>query len=175
MLACRTDDGSYTLYGATSFGIGSGCLKPGYGKVFVRVSNYVDWVKTESAKMSSLVDTPDTDITSDAEEEHEETTAVSAITIEPVGCGIQAPGYDPTLKFNKKLTRIIGGDYAKPHSWPWQTFLLSEDRINETHAYTSQCGSSLVRVTDDVEASDILVTAAHCVTSDDPDGYEYIT
>jgi len=72
-----------------------------------------------------------------------------------VGCGKQASQYQPVLP--NKSTRIIGGNTAKPHSWPWQVSLRSgESRFHF-------CGGSLLRVHEDKEESDIVLTAAHCV------------
>lgn len=78
-----------------------------------------------------------------------------------VGCGTQAPNYKPTLT---KTTRIIGGSEAKPHSWPWLVALDLSSISFQTCSTNFQCGSSLIRIRDGVEESDILLTAAHCVT-----------
>jgi len=89
----------------------------------------------------------------------------------PVGCGVQGDNYKPTLG---KVTRIIGGTIAKPHSWPWQVKLVTDT----LDGYVSGCGSSLVRVNPNKEESDILITAAHCVTwkksqdTDNPKQYD---
>jgi len=77
----------------------------------------------------------------------------------PVGCGRQAAAYQPILN---KSHRIIGGTEAKPNSWPW----LVTMKIDLGGGYGATCGSSLIRVKDNVDASDILVTAAHCVTKE---------
>jgi len=79
----------------------------------------------------------------------------------PVGCGKQAPAYSPVMA--RKFQRIIGGKEAKPHSWPW---LVSLD-VNFKNGYGARCGGSLIRVKDSMEKSDILVTAAHCVTKEE--------
>lgn len=47
--------------------------------------------------------------------------------------------------------RIVGGEEAKPHAWPWQALLYCS---NGTFPY--MCGGSLV-------ADKWVITAAHCV------------
>jgi hypothetical protein len=81
----------------------------------------------------------------------------------PVGCGKQAPAYSPTVTRSSKFNRIIGGKEAKPHSWPWLVTLSVDFR----NGYGAGCGASLIRVKDGIEKSDIIVTAAHCVTKED--------
>lgn len=46
------------------------------------------------------------------------------------------------------LSRVVNGQDASPHSWPWQISL----RVNGSHI----CGGSLI-------SADWIVTAAHCV------------
>ncbi|XP_068694785.1 chymotrypsinogen B-like [Montipora foliosa] len=58
------------------------------------------------------------------------------------------------------FTRIVNGDDAAPHAWPWQVSL----RVNGHHI----CGGSLIR-------RNWIVTAAHCVRSYPyPDGYTVV-
>jgi secreted trypsin-like serine protease len=81
-----------------------------------------------------------------------------------VGCGRQAYGNDPNLPSN---ARIIGGSHAKRFSWPW----MVSNQVNGGHF----CGGTLIRVKDNVEASDVILTAAHCVGPtklDDPNNYK---
>ena len=54
-----------------------------------------------------------------------------------VGCGMR-PAF----------SRVVNGQDASPHSWPWQVSL----RVRGGHI----CGGSLIR-------DDWIVTAAHCV------------
>jgi len=56
------------------------------------------------------------------------------------------------------LKRIVGGIEATPHSIPWQVSLRRKG--NPAGHF---CGGSLVRVNDQ-DKSDIVVTAAHCIT-----------
>lgn len=79
----------------------------------------------------------------------------------PVGCGKQAAAYSPTIGKVANM-RIIGGAEAKPHSWPWQVYLMSASE-DGSGSYGA-CGASLIRVKADKEESDILITAGHCVT-----------
>jgi len=74
-----------------------------------------------------------------------------------VGCGRQAPQYQPNLT---RFKRIIGGYEARAHSWPWLVTL------NIAQGEGHICGASLLRVSENSEESDILLTAAHCVTQE---------
>jgi hypothetical protein len=94
---------------------------------------------------------------------HASVTCVAAVASAPVGCGKQAAQYQPSIN---KFQRIIGGTNAKPYSWPWLVN-LNTDLGN---GYQALCGSSLIRVRDNVEQSDILITAAHCVTDEATQG-----
>jgi len=78
----------------------------------------------------------------------------------PVGCGKQATGFQPTTQ--RKFQRIIGGSEAKPHTWPW----LVSMSVDFGNGMGAGCGSSLLRVRDNQEQSDIVLTAAHCVTEE---------
>lgn len=65
------------------------------------------------------------------------------------GCGSRPAG-----------ARVVGGENAMPHSWPWQISL----RVNGRHI----CGGSLIR-------PDWVVTAAHCVNHNpNPSGYTVV-
>ncbi|XP_031574197.1 chymotrypsinogen B-like isoform X2 [Actinia tenebrosa] len=56
--------------------------------------------------------------------------------------------------------RVVNGENAQPHSWPWQISL----RVNGRHI----CGGSLIR-------PDWVVTAAHCVDRNPrPSGYTVV-
>lgn len=56
--------------------------------------------------------------------------------------------------------RVVNGDNASPHSWPWQVSL----RVNNGHI----CGGSLIN-------NQWVVTAAHCVERNPrPSGYTVV-
>ena len=56
--------------------------------------------------------------------------------------------------------RVVNGDNASPHAWPWQISL----RVNGRHI----CGGSLI-------AKDWVITAAHCVARNPrPSGYTVV-
>ena len=58
------------------------------------------------------------------------------------------------------FSRVVNGQDANPHSWPWQISL----RVRGRHI----CGGSLIR-------PDWIVTAAHCVDRDpSPSGYTVV-
>ncbi|KAJ7999397.1 hypothetical protein DPEC_G00193980 [Dallia pectoralis] len=49
-------------------------------------------------------------------------------------------------------TRVVGGEEARPHSWPWQVSLQVQSR----RAFFHKCGGSLIK-------TGWVMTAAHCV------------
>ena len=56
--------------------------------------------------------------------------------------------------------RVVNGENASPHAWPWQISL----RVNGRHI----CGGSLIK-------NDWVVTAAHCVDRNpSPSGYTVV-
>lgn len=65
-------------------------------------------------------------------------------------CGISSNAPDSS--------RIVGGEEARPHSWPWQVSLwcryvdVEEQRRSEGH----RCGGTII-------SNKWIVTAAHCV------------
>ncbi|XP_068097792.1 chymotrypsin-like elastase family member 3B isoform X3 [Hyperolius riggenbachi] len=61
------------------------------------------------------------------------------------GCGV--PTYAPS-------SRVVNGEDAKPHSWPWQVSL----QYKSGDAFYHTCGGSLI-------APNWVLTAAHCISS----------
>ncbi|KAM8927923.1 chymotrypsin-like elastase family member 3B [Pelodytes ibericus] len=61
------------------------------------------------------------------------------------GCG--TPSYSPNI-------RVVNGENAAPHSWPWQISLQYEKENSFHHT----CGGSLI-------APNWVLTAAHCISS----------
>lgn len=47
--------------------------------------------------------------------------------------------------------RIVGGDEAEPHSWPWQALIVCRNFL-----VTKHCGGSII-------SDKWVITAAHCV------------
>lgn len=68
------------------------------------------------------------------------------MTLSSLGCG-KRPGF----------ARVVNGEDAAQHSWPWQISL----RVRDRHI----CGGSLIK-------PDWIVTAAHCVDRN-PSPYNY--
>jgi len=80
----------------------------------------------------------------------------SATNIPPGTCGQTQT--DP-MSGRRSLHRIVGGNEAKLHSNPWIVSL----RVGfEPHRMPHDCGGTLIRVSDTVEETDIVITAAHC-------------
>jgi len=63
-----------------------------------------------------------------------------------IACGTQAPGYEPIG--TDGLGKIIGGQHAKPHSWPWAAALMPKDEL-------VWCGATLID-------KRWLISAGHC-------------
>ncbi|XP_023697366.1 elastase 2 [Paramormyrops kingsleyae] len=63
------------------------------------------------------------------------------------GCG--KPTFPPIL------SRVVGGEDARPHSWPWQ---ISLQYLGSTGAYHHTCGGTLID-------SQWVLTAAHCINN----------
>uniref|UniRef100_A0A8D2N2H8 Peptidase S1 domain-containing protein n=1 Tax=Zonotrichia albicollis TaxID=44394 RepID=A0A8D2N2H8_ZONAL len=60
------------------------------------------------------------------------------------GCGV--PSYPPLV------TRVVGGEDARPYSWPWQVSLQYYSNGKWSHT----CGGTLI-------ATNWVMTAAHCI------------
>ncbi|XP_045715046.1 chymotrypsin-C [Phyllostomus hastatus] len=74
-------------------------------------------------------------------------TVLAALLACASSCGV--PTFLPNL-----AARVVGGDNARPHSWPWQISLqyLRDDTWRHT------CGGTLI-------ASNFVLTAAHCISN----------
>ncbi|XP_075417900.1 chymotrypsin-C-like [Tenrec ecaudatus] len=74
-------------------------------------------------------------------------TVLAALLACASSCGV--PSFLPNLS-----TRVVGGENARPHSWPWQISLqyLRDDTWRHT------CGGTLI-------ASNYVLTAAHCISN----------
>uniref|UniRef100_K7FB59 pancreatic elastase II n=1 Tax=Pelodiscus sinensis TaxID=13735 RepID=K7FB59_PELSI len=68
------------------------------------------------------------------------------LTAGALGCG--NPAYPPLL------TRVVGGEDARPFSWPWQVSLT----YNYNDGWYHTCGGTLI-------APNWVMTAAHCISS----------
>lgn len=62
------------------------------------------------------------------------------------GCGV--PTYAPAV------SRVVGGEDAKPNSWPWQASL----QYSSSGTWRHTCGGTLI-------ATNWVMTAAHCISS----------
>lgn len=57
-------------------------------------------------------------------------------------------------------TRIVNGYTANPNSWPWTVLIKYKDPKTK---YSITCGGVLVGTAQNPNASDIVITTAHCV------------
>ncbi|XP_056130468.1 chymotrypsin-C-like [Lampris incognitus] len=73
-----------------------------------------------------------------------------ALVVGAYGCGL--PTFPPVV------TRVVGGQDVRPHSWPWQISL----QYNRQGQWRHTCGGTLI-------SDQWVVTAAHCISS----GKEY--
>ncbi|XP_064443632.1 chymotrypsin-C [Mirounga angustirostris] len=62
-------------------------------------------------------------------------------------CGV--PTFQPNLS-----ARVVGGDSARPHSWPWQISL----QYLKNGKWRHTCGGTLI-------ANNYVLTAAHCISN----------
>jgi len=71
---------------------------------------------------------------------------------EPCACG--CPSIEPIFTERTTATaRVVNGETARPHSWPWQMLLLV---VDEDQTPVSYCGATLF-------TDRHILTAAHCV------------
>ncbi|KAM5248701.1 chymotrypsin-like elastase family member 2A [Ctenodactylus gundi] len=71
---------------------------------------------------------------------------LSALVAGALSCG--------TSRYQPQLSRVVGGQTAKPNSWPWQASLQYSSGGRWYHT----CGGSLV-------ATNWVLTAAHCISN----------
>uniref|UniRef100_A0A8C3SXX3 Peptidase S1 domain-containing protein n=1 Tax=Chelydra serpentina TaxID=8475 RepID=A0A8C3SXX3_CHESE len=64
--------------------------------------------------------------------------------VHPYSCGV--PAYPPYV------ARVVGGEDANPHSWPWQISL----QYDKSGVWAHTCGGTLI-------ATNWVLTAAHCI------------
>jgi len=79
---------------------------------------------------------------------------------EDIPCGTQAPGNEPIHVDG--TWRVVGGEHAKPHSWPWAAALMKDGPYPDA----VYCGATLID-------KRWLISAAHCFSESKmaADGY----
>ncbi|XP_017725007.1 PREDICTED: chymotrypsin-C isoform X3 [Rhinopithecus bieti] len=75
-------------------------------------------------------------------------TVLAALLACASSCGV--PSFPPNLS-----ARVVGGETARPHSWPWQISL----QYLKNNTWWHTCGGTLI-------ASNFVLTAAHCISND---------
>ncbi|NWZ12659.1 CEL2A elastase, partial [Agelaius phoeniceus] len=73
-------------------------------------------------------------------------THILFLCLPAFGCGV--PAYPPLV------SRVVGGENARPYSWPWQVSL----QYNANGKWSHTCGGTLI-------ATNWVMTAAHCISS----------
>ncbi|XP_033849454.1 elastase-1-like [Acipenser ruthenus] len=76
--------------------------------------------------------------------------------------GSQAP-LNLAVHNERKMERVVGGNNAIPHTWPWQVSLQFSYEYDDAYFYHT-CGGTIIHST-------WVMTAAHCV--DSPQGKVY--
>ncbi|XP_072864129.1 chymotrypsin-C [Chlorocebus sabaeus] len=74
-------------------------------------------------------------------------TVLTALLACASSCGV--PSFPPSLS-----ARVVGGETAQPHSWPWQISL----QYLKNNTWWHTCGGTLI-------ASNFVLTAAHCISN----------
>ncbi|XP_031520475.1 chymotrypsin-C [Papio anubis] len=74
-------------------------------------------------------------------------TVLAALLACASSCGV--PSFPPSLS-----ARVVGGETAQPHSWPWQISL----QYLKNNTWWHTCGGTLI-------ASNFVLTAAHCISN----------
>ncbi|XP_054078740.1 chymotrypsin-like elastase family member 2A [Rissa tridactyla] len=72
--------------------------------------------------------------------------AVLTLAAAAFGCGV--PAYPPSV------SKVVGGQDARPYSWPWQASL----QFSSNGKWYHTCGGTLI-------ATNWVMTAAHCISS----------
>lgn len=78
-----------------------------------------------------------------------------------VGRTLNLNQHEQDKKIKKASTRIIGGQTAKEHSWPWQVYLVTHGLFDGYYDKFIECGGVLIDPW-------WVVTAAHCIGDNSP-------
>ncbi|KAL1240490.1 Ovochymase-2 [Trichinella pseudospiralis] len=79
-------------------------------------------------------------------------------TVESVPCGTSVNS--PVLNGLYSL-RIVRGSTVRPHSLPWQVLINIDSKSDDVE--DTVCGGSLLKVQSEENSSNIVLTAAHCL------------
>ncbi|CAF3689343.1 unnamed protein product [Adineta steineri] len=162
--ACQVDSGGplmifsediqqYKLVGITGFR--NICATEG---LFTRVAPFIDWIETSLNNpppiqtlppiVTATVPTPGPDVLGDPIVFKCNTSSSCGCSSTPVVFHDEPPFPSISDRING---RIVGGENAQPHSWPWVVSLRS---FLSTHS----CGGALLN-------EEWIVTAAHCLVA----------
>ncbi|XP_068129819.1 ovochymase-1 [Hyperolius riggenbachi] len=159
-LVCQRRSGDWVLVGSASWGSGcgrrwqypyDGNYDIGSPGIYARTSSMLDFLG-----ISSPVAPVDTERMARRSLDSLQLPFLNSININtgfPDACGVSP------VSIQQLLSRVIGGEEACPHCWPWQVALMYEDRFT--------CGGSII-------SPDWVLTAAHCLLPPDPSLYVVI-
>jgi secreted trypsin-like serine protease len=140
-------DGFYYIFGIVSYGVGCRGNTEAY---YTSVPHFIDWISTSlKAESQSTISTTKVTLPSTSKS----TSTRINLPEQSPNSGIPFISPEWTLFPLAPSPRIIGGEEAKPSSWPWQISLFER---NETHLLNHFCGGSLIY-------ENYVLTAAHCV------------
>jgi secreted trypsin-like serine protease len=156
-------EGVYYIFGIVSYGVGCRGNTEGY---YTSVPHFIDWLvnvlqiefntpttttKTTTSVATTTATLKTTTIITITTTTTETTELVANLPEQSENSGITS--VDPEFILFPLAPRIVGGESAKPSSWPWQVSLFNRNGSNLLNHF---CGGSLIY-------ENYVLTAASCV------------